>query len=72
MAAVREEDVIRLPVKASPGDLLSSFVKLPDVFFLSALGEGLFVTVQADGYGWHPGKGLVFIVKVTGQALHAL
>jgi hypothetical protein len=72
MAAVREEDMIRLPVKASPGDLLPSFVKLPDFFLLSALREGFFVTFQTGRSGRHSGEGLIFIVRVTGQALNAL
>lgn len=72
MAAVGKEDVIRLPIKMSPGNLLSSLLELSDFFLLGALREGVFVTLQAGGQGGHSGKGLVFIVRVTGQALDAL
>ena len=49
MAAMREEDVIRLSVEMSPGNLLPVFLKLPDFFLLSALRNWLFVTLEADG-----------------------
>jgi len=49
MAAMREEDVIRLAVKMSPGDLLTSLLKLPDFFLFSALREGVFVALQTGG-----------------------
>jgi hypothetical protein len=49
MAAMREEDVIRLPVKMSPGNLLPLFLKLPDFFLLNAFCKRLFMTFKADG-----------------------
>ena len=72
MAAVREEDVIRLAVKTSPRDLLASLLKLPDLFLLSALCHRVFVAFQAGAQGGYSGKGLVFVVGVAGEALNAL
>jgi hypothetical protein len=72
MTAVREVDVVRLPVETSPGDLPSCFLKLPDFFLLWALRNRLFVTFQAGGQGRHSGKGLVFVVGMAGQAFDAL
>jgi hypothetical protein len=72
MAAMGKEDVIRLPIKMFPGDLLSSLRELSDFFLLGVLREGVFVTLQAGGQCGHSGKGLVFIVRVTGKALNAL
>jgi len=72
MTAVREEDVIRLSVKTSPGDLLASLLKLPNFFLLSALRKRVFVTFQAGAQGGHSGKGLVFVVGMAGKALNAL
>jgi hypothetical protein len=49
MAPVREEDVIWLAVKMFPGNFFSSFLKFPNFLFLSALGEWVFVALQAGG-----------------------
>jgi len=72
MAAMREEDIVRLLVNPSPWNFLSHFLKLSDLFFIRMFGNGVLMTLHADGHFWHTREGLFLKMGVAGGALDAL
>jgi len=72
MTPMGEEDMIRLFVKAFPGNLLSFSPKLPDLFLFRTFCNGLFMTLHAGGYVRHSGKGLGFEIGVAGVTFQPL
>jgi len=69
MTAMGEEDMIGFFVNLFPGNLASSFGKLPDLFLLSILCDGFFVALHTDTDVRHSGKVLGLKVAVTGVTL---
>jgi hypothetical protein len=65
MAPVGKEDMIRLFVYPSPGDLLPPFLKLPDLFLFRIFCNGLLMTLQTGGYVRQSGKSLGFEIAVA-------
>jgi hypothetical protein len=72
MTTMGEENMIRLFVKAFPGNLLSSSPKLPDLFLLRTFCDRLFMTLQAGGDVRHSGEGLGFEIGVAGVTFQPL
>ncbi len=69
MASMGKEDVIWLFIEPLPPDLLTLFMNLSDFFFFGVLSDRIFVALEADRNGWHPGKILGFKVAMAGVAL---
>ena len=72
MAAVRIEDMIRLSIDPPPGDLFSSFRKLPDLFLFGTFRHRFFVTFQADRDVRHSREALGLIIFVAGVTFEPL
>jgi hypothetical protein len=65
MTPMRKEDVVRLFVDLFPGDILSFFLKLSDLFFFRTFCNGFFVAFQAGCYVRQSGKVLRLIIAVA-------
>jgi hypothetical protein len=72
MTAVREEDMVRLCVKAFPWNFFSSLLKLPDLFLFQTLRNGFFMTFHAGGDAGHSREGLRLEIRVAGVTSQAL